>query len=580
MPPFSQLSSLADVLRYRSAMQPDDRAYVFLSERGGEEAVLTFAGLEQRANRVAAQLAGAQKGDRALLVFPPGLEFIEAFFGCLLAGVIPVPMIAPRRASARDSTGSILADCTPRAILTSRAFRDLRPEVAERFRQAGLDCIVVEPQSEPSIAPAVPLPALAPDDIALLQYTSGSTSSPKGVMVTHRNLLTNLDMIRATLGHTGNSTHVSWVPLYHDMGLILNVLEAHFIGALCVLMSPAGFVKRPHEWLRAIHAYRAEVTTAPNFAFDLCVDRFRPQAMQGIDLSCLKVAVNAAEAVRADTIARFSATFQPYGFDVRTVRPLYGLAEATVLVSGGRSGTGPVVRNVSRTALQRNDVAAPQGEADAQPLVGCGRTLAGQTIAIVDPESRRRLSHDRIGEVWVAGPSVAGGYWGKTEATAATFQARIAGESGETWLRTGDLGFLDDAGELYITGRIKDVIIINGMNHYPQDIEHTVEGSHPLLRRHCGAAFSIPDEDGRERLVIVQEVERTVRKESEADEIAGAIREALFDDHELSAHRIVLIPPGSLPKTTSGKIQRNLTRQLWQEGQLTEATSSDERSPA
>ncbi|HMK78303.1 MAG TPA: fatty acyl-AMP ligase [Xanthobacteraceae bacterium] len=565
-------SSLVDVLRYRAAEHPGDKAYAFLSERGGEEAALTFAELERRAATLAGRLAaGAKRGDRALLVFPPGLEFIEAFFGCLVAGLVPVPMMVPRRVSARDSSTAIVADCTPRIALTTRALADVRPDIIERFRQAGLAWEIVEPQRAPADVTAAAFPAPTAEDLAFLQYTSGSTSSPKGVMVTHGNLLANLEMIRTTLAYTRASTHVSWVPLHHDMGLILNVLETHFIGALCVLMSPPGFIKRPHEWLRAIGAYRAQVTSAPNFAYDLCVSRFRAESMKGVDLSCWKEAVNAAEPVRADTIARFCTTFQPYGFNPGAMRPLYGLAEATLLVSAARaSGAGAVVRGVSRAALQSQRIDAPIDRADEQAVVGCGRTVAGQAIAIVDPQTAKRLQPDQIGEVWVSGPSVACGYWRNAEATNATFRARIEGESREYWLRTGDLGFLDGAGELFITGRIKDVIIINGINHYPQDIEHTVQESHPALRRDHGAAFGILDQNNVERLVIVQEVERTARKTVESDDIAGCIREALFDAHELSAYRIVLIPPGELPKTTSGKIQRNLTRTLWQQGSLTE----------
>jgi acyl-CoA synthetase (AMP-forming)/AMP-acid ligase II len=562
------LASFADVLRYRAAEQPQDRAYVALSERGSEEAVVTFAELERRAAVVAAQLATRLRaGDRVLLVFPAGLDFMVAFLGCLMAGVIAVPMMVPRRASSHDSSAAIVADCQPSLAMTTVDLAAVRPDVIERYRAAGLDWLLLGGDAVASGAgPALPPPGR--DDIAFLQYTSGSTSSPKGVIVRHHNLLANLEMIRLALGSTRASTIVSWVPLYHDMGLILNALHSLYIGAPCVLMPPVNFIRRPLAWLQAIHSYRAEVTTAPNFAFDMCVSRFRAEQMEGVDLSCWKLAMNAAEPVRADTMVRFAATFAPYGFDARATYPAYGLAEATVMVSGGRRGGGPVLRSVSRGAIQHYQIADPAGEKDASLVVGCGRSLAGQHIAIVHPDSRRRLAEEQIGEVWVAGPNVAGGYWGNEEATTSVFQARIEDEGGEAWMRTGDLGFLDLDGELFITGRIKDVIIIRGMNHYPQDIEESMQGSHPALRRHCGAAFTIMDEHNEERVVLVQEVERTARHQISVDDIAGCIREAVFNEHEIAVHKVVLIPPGAIPKTTSGKIQRSLTRKLWQEGRL------------
>jgi acyl-CoA synthetase (AMP-forming)/AMP-acid ligase II len=562
------LASFADVLRYRAAVQPQDRAYVALSERGSQEAVLTFAELERRAADVAARLAARlRQGDRVLLVFPAGLDFMVAFLGCLMAGVIAVPMMVPRRASTHDSSAAIVADCQPPLAMTTADLAAVRPDVIQRYRDAGLDWLLLGDDTVASGAGA-PIPPPGRDDVAFLQYTSGSTSSPKGVIVRHRNLLENLEMIRLALRGTRASTIVSWVPLYHDMGLILNALHSLYVGALCVLMPPVNFIRRPLAWLQAIHTYRAEVTTAPNFAFDMCVSRFRAEQMEDVDLSCWKLAMNAAEPVRADTMARFAATFAPYGFDARATYPAYGLAEATVMVSGGRRGDGPVLRSISRGAIQNYQIADPAGERDVRVVVGCGRSLAGERIAIVHPESRRRLAGEHIGEVWVAGPNVAGGYWRNEEASASVFGARIEGEDGEVWMRTGDLGFLDAEGELFITGRIKDIIIIRGMNHYPQDIEDSMQDSHPALRRHCGAAFTIVDEHNEERLILVQEVERTARHQISTEDIAGCIREAVFNEHEIAIHKVVLIPPGAIPKTTSGKIQRGLTRKLWQEGRL------------
>jgi acyl-CoA synthetase (AMP-forming)/AMP-acid ligase II len=562
------LPSLSAVLRHRAAVQPDDRAYVALSDRGQEDATITFAELDRRAAALAIRLAKhAAPGSRALLLFPMGIECLVAFFGCLYAGIIGVPLMVPRRQSARDSSASILADSDPRlALTTADLLSGTRGDLVSRFQQAGRQWLAVDaPADEVEVAE---LPEARRDGIAFLQYTSGSTSAPKGVVVSHGNLLANLEMIRIVCGNTRASTHVSWVPLYHDMGLILNALQALYVGALCVLISPMAFLQRPYLWLRAIHDYRAEVAGGPNFGYDLCVDRHRPEQLAGLDLSCWKVACVGAEPVQAGTIERFTATFRSYNFEPSTIWPAYGMAEATLLISGGNRGGGAIVRPVSRAGLLRHAAVPPREAADAQPAVGCGRALAAEQIAIVDPETNERLGPDRVGEIWVSGPNVAQGYWQNTEATEASFRAHIAGEPNRQWLRTGDLGFLDEAGELFITGRIKDVIIIRGANHYPQDIEDTVQGSHPALRRHGGAAFTVADEAKGERLVVVQEVERTERRRIMTTQLIGHIREAIVLEHDIVPHEIALLRPGALPKTTSGKIQRALARQLWLTGTL------------
>ena len=565
----AHLISLPAVLRHRAVTQADDRAYVALSDRGQEDAAITFAELDRRAAAVGCKLAErAKPGERALLLFPMGIDCLIAFFGCLYAGIIAVPIMVPRRQSARDASASILADCTPRLSLTTTELAEgARGDVLGRFRAAGLDWVTVE-TGLGEVAAGAALAEPRCDGIAFLQYTSGSTSAPKGVTVSHGNLLANLEMIRIACGNTRASTYVSWVPLYHDMGLILNALQALYVGATCVLLPPMAFLQRPYLWLRAINDYRAEVAGGPNFAFDLCVDRNRPEQLEGIDLSCWKLAFVGAEPVRAATIERFTTAFRPYGFEPKTMWPGYGMAEATLLVSGRQRGEGPVVRELSKAALLRHQVLPPRDATDLQPVVGCGRALVGERIAIVDPESRERLQAGRVGEIWVDGANVAQGYWQNPDATEATFRARIAGEESGPWLRTGDLGFLNEPGELFITGRLKDVIIIRGANHYPQDIEDTVQSSDAAMRRHGGAAFAVDDPDEGERLVVVQEVERTERNRIAPAELVGRIREAIVIEHDIVAHDIVLLRPGALPKTTSGKIQRALARQLWLEGSL------------
>lgn len=565
----AEFASLTDVLRHRAAVQPDERAYAVLSDRGREEAAITFAELAARAEAVGRRIAArAAPGERALLLCPNGIGFMVGFFGCLLAGVIAVPMMLPRRQSARDASAGIVADCTPRlALAPAGLIAGERGDLIGRFPPE-LDWLAVDDPADAADSGDGGLVPGRGDDIAFLQYTSGSTSTPKGVMVSHANLLANLAMIERAFGNTRSSTYVSWVPLYHDMGLIINALQSLYIGAPCVLMAPVAFMQRPLLWLRAIGEYRAEVAGGPNFAFDLCVERYRPEQVEGVDLSRWKLAFNGAEPVRAATIRRFVETFAPHGFAPEAMFPAYGMAEATVLVSAGRGGAGPVTRTLSRDGLRRNRAAPPRDDTDAQDVVGCGRALAGERIAIVDPDSLERLPVGTIGEVWVAGPNVARGYWRNPEASAAAFGAEIAREEGGPWLRTGDLGFLDEAGELFITGRIKEVVIVRGANHYPQDIEHTVQGCHPALRRHGGAAFTVMENGEAERLVVVQEVERTYRNRIVVEEIVGRIREAVVSEHEIVPYRIALLRPGALPKTTSGKIQRALSRQLWLEGSL------------
>ena len=560
-----QFSSLVAVLEHRAATQSDERALIFLTDRGAEETVLTFRQLHDAANAVAKRLTAiAKPGDRALLVFPPGLEFIVAFFGCLIARVIAVPMMVPRRQSARNSSASIMANCKPTLVLSSAALTQ-RGDLAERF--AGHDLQWLNVDLTAGAPGAIDLPRPQADDVAFLQYTSGSTSDPKGVVVTHAMLLANMGQAQRALGTGKHSTCVNWLPLYHDMGLILGVVGSMYLGALCVLLAPSGFMQRPLTWLRAISHYRAEITASPNFAYDLCVARLRADQMEGVDLSSWKIILVGAEPIRAATLDKFIETFSAYGLNPASMNPGFGMAEATLIVSMSPVGAGVDTRTLSRTGMQGNAIRAADNQDDAHVLVGCGYPIPDSRLAIVDPQTLRCLPADTVGELWIEGPHVARAYWDNPAVSATSLHAHIEGESGE-WLRSGDLGFLDARGQLFITGRIKDLIIIRGMNHYPQDIELTVERGHPALRQNGGAAFSVPDERGEETLVIVQEVERTARNRIDADEITGIIREAVTEAHELFARHIVLIRPQTLPKTTSGKVQRSLARKLWLDGKL------------
>ncbi|HSF38968.1 MAG TPA: amino acid adenylation domain-containing protein [Thermoanaerobaculia bacterium] len=560
-----------DVLRVRSADKPDQNVYTFLAEGETESELLTYAELDRRARSLGGLLQRlGMQGENALLLFPPGLEFVVAFFGCLYGGVTAVPAYPPRPNREQPRLSAIARDARPRVVLTTSAIL---------AKCGALDSRIPELQGARWLATDDPDcgdtaawidPRANGDTLAFLQYTSGSTSDPKGVMVTHGNLLHNQEMIRRAFGQDAGSVILGWLPLYHDMGLIGNVLQPLYVGARCILMSPHAFLQRPLRWLEAISRYRATTSGGPNFAYELCLRRIGPEQRPALDLSSWTVAFNGAEPVRADTLERFAAAFAPCGFRPETFYPCYGLAEATLFVAGGAPGSTPTGREVSAAALAR-DCAEPPSEgasaAERRSLVGCGRAWMGQRIAIVEPGSGRELPPGRVGEIWVAGPSVARGYWRRPEASERTFGARLADNGDEPYLRTGDLGFTAQ-GELFVTGRIKDLIILRGRNLYPQDIERTAEESHRALRPGQGAAFSA-EVAGEERLVVAHEVEREwCRRAGGSEEIAEAVRRAIAEEHEARVHEVVLLRPGSLPKTSSGKVQRYAVRAAWLAGGL------------
>lgn len=555
---------LPDVLRERARTAPAATAYVFLDEHGAEAAAVTYAGLDLRARAIAARLAEvAGPGDRALLVFPSGLDFVAAFFACLYAAVIAVPVIPPRRGRAHPAVPGIVADCDPAVVLTAGPLAAELPVPAR---------IAVD--EVPAHGPRLDPKPCAPADPALLQYTSGSTGAPRGVVVTHGNLSANQEMIRAAFGHDERSTFVGWAPLYHDQGLIGNVLQPLYLGAPCVLMAPLTFIRRPLLWLTTIARYRAHTSGGPDFAFAACVRHAELAGVPaGLDLSSWRVAFDGAEPIRAATLRRFAATFAPHGFDPGALYPCYGLAEATLLVSGGIPGRGARELRASTAALGAGTLRAAAPGEPAGVLVGCGRPAPGVQIRIVDPESGEPCPPGRIGEIRVAGANVAAGYWRDPEGTAAVFGVRrVAGDAGDSeqtgddaadglrtgddatdGLRTGDLGQIVD-GELYVTGRRKDLLIVRGRNHYPHDLEHTAQAAHPAARPGGTAAFAVDDHP-----VLVQEIERGTEPSAAAG-IAAAIRAALLRDHDLALGALVLTVPGALPKTSSGKIMRGAAR--------------------
>ncbi len=557
-------ATLVDLLRRRAQQQPNRRAYTFLLDGESQEAALTCAELDRAARAIGAWLQQhSAPGERALLLFHPGLEYIAAFFGCLYAGVIAVPAYPPRPNRPMPRIQAIVRDARAGVVLTTQA---LQVEIEQRFEQQPelrllryLATDSLAPQAADSWRP----PAIDGEHVAFFQYTSGSTATPKGVMVSHRNLLVNSELIRCGFEHTPDSRVMLWLPPYHDMGLIGGIVHPLYTGFPAILMSPLLFLQRPLRWLQAISRHGIQTSGGPNFAYELCIDKVRPEQRAQLDLSTWRLAFNGAEPVRADTLARFAEAFGPCGFRPEAAYPCYGLAEATLFVTGGRVHALPAQQAIDAAALEQGRVAEP-GEGPCRTLVSSGTPWLDGAVAIVDPATALPCSDGRIGEIWVAGASVAQGYWNRPEESAQTFQARLADDGVGPFLRTGDLGFMR-GGELYVAGRIKDLIIVEGRNHYPQDIELTVERSHPAIRPGCVAAFAI-EVDGVERLAVVAELDRQARprgtQDSDTDlaELPRVLRQAIVQQHELQAHTVLLIKTGTLPKTSSGKVQRHACR--------------------
>ncbi len=565
----TNFSDLVDCLQLRSQNQPSQRAFTFLIDGELDVAHLSYGELDLQARAIARQLQEiAPSGSRVLLCYPSGLEFISAFFGCLYAGAIAVPISPPKRSQIQSRLQAIINDAQPAVVLTTAALLDnlkqawLSVPELPTVQWIASDLISLE------MATQWQSPDLEPDRIAFLQYTSGSTGNPKGVMVSDRNLLHNSAYIQTAFELNQSSVSVSWLPNFHDMGLIDSIIQPIYTGFLGVLMSPTAFLQKPIRWLEAISRYRATHCGGPNQGYELCVSKISEAQINQtqIDLSCWKSAYTGAEPIRRSTLERFAAKFQPLQFQPKFFYPCYGMAESTLMISGGKVDQQPVYCAIDAQGLERQQVViVAETEPNAKHFVSVGSAWLDTKIAIIDPETDIESPPDRIGEIWVSGGSVAKGYWQQPDATKSTFQAQLVG-SQENWLRTGDLGFICDR-QLFITGRLKDLLILWGRNHYPQDIEMTVQNSHPALRIDAGAAFAI-ESDLQECLVIVQEVERTALQKLNVDETISAIRQAISEQHEISVFAIALIKPASIPKTSSGKIQRQPCRDQFLAGSL------------
>ncbi|OCR26281.1 peptide synthase [Pseudomonas syringae] len=547
---FELPNTLVQALQQRAARQPDRIALRFLAEDASEGAVLSYRQLDLRARTIAAALqARANPGERAVLLFPSGPDYVAAFFGCLYAGIIAVPAYPPESARRhhQERLLSIIADAEPRLILTRAALRDSLLQM-EQLHNANAPQLLCVDSLDDALANDWHATELHADDIAFLQYTSGSTALPKGVQVTHGNLVANELLIRRGFGIDLNPDDVivSWLPLYHDMGLIGGLLQPIFSGVPCVLMSPGYFLARPVRWLQAISEYGGTISGAPDFAYRLCSERISESAMAGLDLSKWRVAFSGSEPIRQDSLDQFSSKFAATGFSQESFFACYGLAEATLFVSGGQRGSGIGKLEVDTQALTQNRAEPGSGSL----LLSCGSSQPDHAVQIVEPATGEVLADNQVGEICTSGPSIAHGYWRNPEASAKTFVER----DGRIWLRTGDLGFIRD-GEVFVTGRLKDMLIVRGHNLYPQDIEQAIEREVDVVRKGRVAAFAI-NENGVDSIGIAAEVSRSVQKILAPQALIKAIRQTVAEAFQEAPGVVLLLNPGALPKTSSGKLQR------------------------
>ncbi len=556
--------TLLALLQERAALAPHEHAYRFLTDGENVSESMTYAELNEKAQAIAAWLQShGAAGERALLLYPPGLDYIAAFFGCLYAGVIAVPAYPPQRKRGLPRVQSIALDSQAAFLLTTTAVQKTIERLAESEGDTYANLIRLRWLTTDPLPVGMERgwhePDIHADTLAFLQYTSGSTGLPKGVMISHGNLLHNEQMIQHAFGHTQDELIVGWLPLYHDMGLIGNVLQPLYLGVPCVLMSPIHFLQKPIRWLSAITRFRATTSGGPNFAYDLCTRQITETQRASLDLSSWTVAFNGAEPIRPGTLERFADTFASCGFTRRAFYPCYGLAEATLLVTGGDPVAEPVTGSVDPSVpdSSADNASSSTPSEQSRALVGCGTSRLNQQVRIIYPDSRTHCADRQVGEVWVMGQSVAQGYWQRREETDETFHASTADTNEGPFLRTGDLGFLAGT-ELFLTGRLKDLIIIRGRNHYPQDIEQTVEESHSSLKIGGGAAFSVPGQD-EEQLVVVQEVEARA-KHLDFLAVVETVRQRVAEQHEIQLSTVVLIKAGTLSRTSSGKVQRRLCR--------------------
>jgi acyl-CoA synthetase (AMP-forming)/AMP-acid ligase II len=586
--------SLVSIMRHRAQHQANCRAYTFLADGENENAVLTYKQLDARACAIAVVLAdrGLSPGDRAILLYPPGLDFIAAFFGALYAGVIAVPCYPPHRlqiARSLPRLTAIVTNADPTVVLCTAEVADLSAGMAHVPKLNTLPWIATDSLEDYAID-SWKETDVDPSTVAFLQYTSGSTAAPRGVMVTHSNLLHNLAIANYVEQNDSDSVSVSWLPVIHDMGLIEGVLEPAYAGYPAYLMSPATFLQRPVRWLRAITKYRATNSGGPNFAYDLCARKVNAEQRSTLDLSSWRVAYNGAEPIRRETLTTFYQSFRDCGFRWQSFYPVYGLAESTLVVTSGRRSYQPVFLDADASALCGGRIEealpdGPDGPSRQVSLVSSGPPTPGTRVVIVNPDTCRRCAPREIGEIWLSSPSVTKGYWRREEETSQTFGAMLDDDGSGPYLRTGDLGVLIE-GELFVAGRLKDLLIVRGYKHYPQDLELTVERQHPAIRPGCVAVFALESQD--DQIAVAAELDprrleinrtnplefltmlREGKGASVISDLISRICQAVAEIHGVQLHTIALLKPGALPKTSSGKIQHRACAQALSGGQLAE----------
>ena len=562
------MSNLVSILNYRSEQTPEQIAYIFLKDGEKQEHKITYGQLCQNAKSIATYLqASVPQDSRALLLYPQGLDFISAFLGCLYAGIIAVPVYPPKSNQKMTRLESIIKDSAPHIILTtSFLLENIKNKLTNGFNLSDIQWLTTDTVNTGEASNWI-LTNISNDSLALLQYTSGSTGKPKGVMISHENIIYNSGYIQEAGNITTSDIAISWLPTFHDMGLIFGVIQPLYTGFLGVIMSPESFLQKPILWLEAITQYHGTISGSPNLGYSLCTQKISPEQQQSLDLHRWRIAYSGSEPIRKKTLEEFSDNFNKTGFQSHYFYPCYGMAEATLMISGCSPNNEPVYFNAELKALEEGyAVEVDLDNKNNKQIVGCGHALLDTDIRIVDPNNLIQCLDNQVGEVWVHSSSVAQGYWNQEEKTVETFQAKLIETGNKNFLRTGDLGFMRDR-ELFITSRLKDLIIIWGRNHYPQDIEFSVQQSHKALRLDCGAAFVI-EVDNQEKLVIVQEVERTFLVKLDVDEVVSAIRETVSLNHDLQVYAIALIKPASIPKTSSGKIQRYACRQKFLQSDL------------
>ncbi len=556
--------TLVEMLCFRAREHPNRVVFTFdpgIADSTAE--TITYGELDIRARAIAAELQQSDTEHKpVILIFDCGIEFVTSFFGCIYSTAIPVPIYPPFSTKQLDQLHSIIQNCGASTALVTSALLDSIKQIDMGFPiTSKMNWFEVDLMND-SNALGWQNPTITGDSIALLQYSSGSTGKPKGVLLTHTNLLSNFRMIRHAMSARKTDIMVSWLPMYHDMGLIGAILHSVYSGMRTVFMPPSSVV-RPFRWLSAISKYRGTATVAPNFAYDFCVHRIKEDEIKELDLSSLRVAFNGAEPIHASTLKNFHERFQSAKLRDDVFLPCYGLAEATLIVSG-RDMSRPIkLKKVGLDSLSNHRAVETDSAFCSKVFVGCGQSCSGVEIRIVDPKTGNDSSFGTVGEIWLAGPGVSCGYWNSPETTEGNF----INDPGKTYLRTGDLGFLDEEGELFITGRIKELIIIRGKNYHPHDVEFIAQDSHPLIDHRPSVAFSIDTDSGDERVILLQELKQSV-DQAARKAIATAISEAINREEGIQVSELIFIAQNSLARTSSGKIRRSEMRRRYLQDEL------------